>query len=275
MHASPPRLTDAHCHLQDPRLQPFLHKALDEAQAVGVYRFVANATSLDDWDALRSLARDHPGRILPAYGIHPWHATPPDPAWKRELEDALRDPLACVGEIGLDGWITPRNADHQQSLFRAQLDIAMAWRRPVTVHALRAEAAVYAVLESLAPLPIPVLIHAFGGSIPQLQAFIELGCHVSFSAATLAEGRRRARAACAVVPADRLLVETDAPDMCPPPGKGIRDDLDGEGVRLNHPANLPAGILCMTRIRGCRTEEMVCQLEANADRFLSHTLRAR
>jgi TatD DNase family protein len=77
-----------------------------EMKDAGITGCVVNATREDDWDAVAALAREFPGFVFPAYGIHPWHADAARESWEERLrERLLSDPMSSVGEVGVDGWV--------------------------------------------------------------------------------------------------------------------------------------------------------------------------
>ncbi|MEY3898730.1 MAG: hypothetical protein RLZZ214_4252, partial [Verrucomicrobiota bacterium] len=100
------RWTDAHNHVQDPRLgDP--GPVIAAMKSCGVTRCVVNATREEDWAAVENLADAEPGFVFPAFGIHPWHAHTARPGWQARLQTLLENhPQASIGECGLDTWIS-------------------------------------------------------------------------------------------------------------------------------------------------------------------------
>ncbi len=229
-----PGWTDAHNHLQDPRLgdaEPVI-AAMREA---GVERCVVNATREADWLAVETLALVHPGFVVPAFGIHPWHAHTATEGWQGRLAALLqKHPLASIGEIGFDQWVSTPTMEIQRPVFIEQLRLARERLRPVTIHCLKAWGALF---EAFAEQPPPAfLMHSFGGSIETARRLIPLGAYFSFSGYFLHERKSTVLEVFRQLPHDRILLETDAPDMLPP------ENLVSHPLpeRFNHPANLPA-----------------------------------
>lgn len=278
-------LHDAHNHLHFAELAPHRASILDAwPRAAGhAGRMIVNGTSPDDWPAVAALAASTPA-VSPAYGIHPWDAAAPRPDdWLDQLETHLRaDSSASVGEIGLDRWLLdarpddPRLAgvaraslDAQIAIFLPQLALAARHDRAASIHCLRAH---QALLELLRAHPRPargVLIHAYSGPAELVAPFAALGAYFSFSTAFLDETRHAtARAAFRLVPADRLLCETDAPAM-PPPHTWRTHRLPGtlHGAPLNHPGNIEAAHAGLVALRGEDPDELARRLDENFHRL--------
>lgn len=230
-----PAWIDAHNHLQDPRLQSAgsLVSAMREA---GITRCVVNATREEDWGAVLRLAADHPDFVLPALGIHPWHAHTATAGWQDRLSTILEThPAASIGECGLDKWVESPSIDIQMPVFLEQLRLAREMDRPVTIHCLKAWEPLFEAFKHEPP-PRRFLMHSFGGSIETARRLIPLGAYFSFSGYFLQPRKSSTVEVFRQLPQDRLLVETDAPDMLPP-DEVISHPLPGQH---NHPANLPS-----------------------------------
>lgn len=257
-------LTDAHCHYHDPRLAPFLPDALRTAREAGLSRAVINGTSEADWGAVVEFCEENPWAV-PAFGIHPWHAAGRSAAWERELTSLLdRFPKATVGEIGLDLWIEPRDFEDQRRLFLRQLAIAAERNIPATIHCVRAWEP---LRQCLLKHPVPargVLIHAFGGPENLIPFFCDLGARFSFSPSLLQDRKSAKRAAFQRAPRDRVLLETDAPSLPPPPEKNPHPLPGSEGdVSLNHPANLSVALEGLAETLDMSAEDTASLTERN------------
>lgn len=227
--------TDAHNHLQNARLGNTSGVIAAMKQA-GIVRCVANATREEDWDAVEALAVAEPDFILPAFGIHPWHAHTAAPGWQGRLTEILvRNPHASIGECGLDHWVESPSLEIQRPVFTAQLRIATETGRPVTVHCLKAWGALFDAFDEVPPPP-RFLMHSYGGSIETARRLIPLGASFSFSGYLLHARKAAVVEVFRQLPRERILLETDAPDMLPPA------DLITHPLpeNHNHPANLPA-----------------------------------
>lgn len=228
--------TDAHNHLQDARLGGDPDTMVAVARAAGVSRCVVNSTREQDWDVVEEIVARHPDFALPAFGIHPWHAHHATAGWESRLLERLeKHPLASVGECGIDQWVSEPHVSVQMPVFLAQLRVARETRRPVTIHCLKAWGLLIEAFQA-GPPPERFLMHSYGGSIETARRLIPLGAFFSFSGHFLHERKRAVLGVFKQLPPDRILVETDAPDMLPPPETISHPLPSGH----NHPANLPA-----------------------------------
>ncbi len=227
---------DSHNHLHDPRLGDPLPLVAAMRKA-GIVRCVANATSEDDWPAVEALARAEPDLVAPALGVHPWRAHEAREGWPARLAAMLEKwPAASIGECGLDGWVSKPSVAVQEPVFLEHLQLARELDRPVTIHCLKAWEPLFACFKQISP-PRRFLMHSFGGSAEVAERLLRLGAWFSFSGYFLQPKKAAVREVFAkTIPRDRLLLETDAPDMAPP-ADWIRHPLAGA---RNHPANLPA-----------------------------------
>jgi TatD DNase family protein len=275
-------LYDAHNHFQDDWLAP--HRAAIEAdlRAVDLARAVVNGTNEHDWPVVAGLARQHPW-VWPSFGLHPWDCGHRTAGWQAALRTQLAaQPHAPVGEIGLDRWILdrarpddPRLAglrraplDEQLEVFAWQLALAADLGRAVSIHCLMAFGP---LLDALNATPLPArgfLLHAYGGPAEMVRPFADLGAYFSFNGAFL-EPRHAAKcAAFRQVPADRLLVETDAPAMSLPAAHA-RFSLPPapDGSPVNHPANLAATYAALADLRGVPLATLTAEVEENFRRL--------
>ncbi len=220
-------MIDAHNHLHDPRFGNRQSDLIREMKDVGITACVVNGTSEADWPAVHQLAKEHPDFVIPSYGLHPWKVAERSADWIDHLRALLEeDPRVALGECGLDRWMTDPNLEEQHLVFRQQLALAAELARPITIHCLRASGPLLEELKA-APILPRFLVHSFAGSLETAKELVKLGAYFSFSGHFLHPRKEKVRAVFQNLPADRILVETDAPDM-PPPGEG----------KINHPKNL-------------------------------------
>jgi len=267
-------LVDAHLHLQDPDLAPHLDGVLARAAAAGVEVLVTNGTSEEDWPAVLDLARRLPA-VAPFFGLHPWYSGGRSARWLESLERHLATVPSGVGEIGLDRWKKGLDERAQEEVFRAQLGLARRLRRPASVHCVQAWGWLLDVLASEPPLQAGFLVHAFGGSVELIPRLADLGAMFSFAGDTLEERKAGKREAARAVPIDRILVETDAPDMLPPPPHRLSSIRNVRGKERNEPANLPEVLRGLAALRGEPVERLAEATAANARRLLGDIIPAR
>lgn len=257
------RLIDAHNHLQDARLVRRQAEILPELQRLGLVKAVVNGTQESDWEDVAQLAAKFDW-VVPSFGVHPWYVAKRSEVWLEILRARLEEnPQAEIGEIGLDRWIEGHDEAMQAEVFEAQLALAREMNRVVTIHCLRAWGA---LAETLRKGPVPqrgFLIHAYGGSAEMMREFAKLGGYFSFNAYFLHERKSAQREVFREMPEERLLVETDAPSMCPPEDKN-RYPL---GKDVNHPGNIALAYEGLAEIRGVEVEELARTVEKNFARL--------
>lgn len=242
------QLFDAHCHLQDVRLRPFLDDALARGRAAGVCGMMCCGTSEKDWDDVYDLSIKHRG-VHPSFGVHPWFVSERSGRWLERLEKMVSSTRSAVGEIGLDGVVDDAGMEEQAAVFIAQLRLANKYGRPVSIHCRKAFGVLLDILKKEGGLPCGGLVHSYSGS-PEMAVELErLGCSVSFSGSLTRRGNKRARKVCAAVSPGRLLIETDCPDLLP-------EDAEGS---INEPANLRFVLAALADVRGV-TETQASEL---------------
>lgn len=258
-------MIDSHCHLDVDAFAADRAAVVARAAAAGVAGVLVPAIRPRTWPALLALPDAHPAPGLAlALGVHPQVVPELDAA-----EDAVIDRLAeaiaaaatprvvAVGECGLDGG----TADHprQERVLRAHVRAARALGLPLVIHVLRAHDAAPRLLRDERAGDVGGVIHSYSGSAELVRGYVELGFAISFAAALTRPGARRPVAAARAVPADALLVETDAPDQTPSARRGQR----------NEPAHLGDVIAAVAAARGEPVAEVAARTAANARRVFA------
>ena len=255
-------LIDAHNHLQDSRFDDGQSAIIACMKDAGITSCVVNGTELSDWGAVARLAETHSGFVLPSFGLHPWKVNDRSDDWLATLREYLeRFPNAGVGEIGLDRWIEGHDIEDQLVVFQDQLSLAVELDRPCTIHCLRAWGQLLKELKSRESLP-RFLVHSFGGSIETGMKLAKLGAYFSFSGYFLHPRKEKVLEIFRKLPDDRILIETDAPDMNLPDNERVY----GAG-EVNHPANLKRIEQRLTEAIGVTKEQLV----ENTTRWWGHS----
>lgn len=244
------RLIDTHVHLDFEFPVGDLSVVLSRARAAGVEACVLPAYDRGGWDAVAAAARDH-ADVFPAFGLHPWRAGEPfDPA---ELRARLLDAGAvAVGEIGLDAKVPDVDPERQRRVFREQLAVARDLDLPVLLHCRGAFDALLADLAEAGPTR--GVVHAFSRGPELARRCLDLGLHLGLGGAVTRPRAERARRTAAMAPLDRIVLETDAPDL----------DLDGVPEGHNEPANVARVAEALAGIRGASPEEIAAATTRNA-----------
>jgi len=241
-------LTDTHCHLNDERFCERMPAVLARAAQVGVTEMIVPGWDRESSVRALSLAAAFPA-IRAAVGLHPWFAAASDDRdWLPVLLDQPQ--VIAVGEIGLDGAVDNDDPARQEVVFRAQLAWAAARDLPVLLHCRRRWDRLLACLRDT---PVRGVVHAFSGSIEVLHALLQCGLYISFAGMVTRPNSRRAHEAAACVPAERLLLETDAPNMA----------LEGIPAAQAEPMQLPLVLNYIARLRAEAPEALAVQVAAN------------
>ena len=245
-------LVDTHCHLNFEPLKSDVPGVLKKARERGVTRVVVPAYDLASWGALGGL-RSHEGVEL-ALGLHPWVAF--EPLDDDALEKCAVDLQAvAIGEIGLDFKVAV-SKERQIEVFERQLAVAARLSLPVILHVRGAfEELIHAI--KMFGSPIEGVVHAFSRGPTLAARFVDLGLYIAFGGAITRQRAKRARRAAAVVPRERMLLETDAPSI----------GLEGVLPEKTAPCHVADIAKALADIRGETVHEIAEVTSDNAERL--------
>ncbi len=192
------------------------------ATDAGVGQAVVVATDLATTERAIALSERFPGWHATA-GVHPHDSDGFDDATAIKLRGLARHPhVVAIGETGLDFYRRRQPIDVQQRAFEAHCRIALEIGLPIVIHSRESLDAIAGVLTRFAGLS--GVMHSFTGGPDQAARFLDLGMHVSMSGIVTFRGADDVRATAALIPGDRLLLETDAPYLSPAPLRGRRNE---------------------------------------------------
>lgn len=264
---------DSHCHLDAPEFDADRVEVIARAQAQGV-AMVIPSVAPQTFAPTQAAAVQCDGAY--ALGIHPLFVQQLDAdaltQLARALDAAKDDPrLVAVGEIGLDHFVPElqddASRDLQERVYAAQLDIAQSMGLPVILHVRRSADALLKHLRRLASVGRPVaggIAHAFNGSDQQANIFIDLGFKLGFGGALTFERALQIRRLAGLVPAEAIVLETDAPDI-PPQWLYQTAQARADGARSrNEPGELPRIAQTLAQIRGWSLDQTAAVTRANA-----------
>ena len=262
---------DTHCHLDAPEFSADVAAVRARAAAKNVAICVIPAVEASAFEGVRALA--HAGGDAYALGIHPLYVERAHDEDLLRLDEALTrhagDPrLVAVGEIGLDYFVPElaapgRLRERQAHFYREQLKLARRHGLPVIVHVRRS---VDQVLKGLRDIGVAGgIAHAFNGSRQQADAFLGMGFKLGFGGAVTYDRATRLRALATELPADAIVMETDAPDI-PPHWLYATAEQRAAGAPQgrNEPAELPRIAGEVARLRGVSSDEWAATTTANA-----------
>ena len=242
---------DSHCHLQLGDEEAAA--AVAAAVAAGVERMICIGTDLETSRQAIDLAARHP-EVWATVGLHPHDASRLEAEWQ-ELVVLARESgrVVGIGECGFDLHYRHSEPDAQEAAFRAQVRLAHELGTALVIHTREAWDETFAVLASEG-VPARTVFHCFTGGPEQARPAIELDAYLSFSGIVSFPKAPEVREAAALVPADRLLIETDSPYLAPVPHRGQR----------NVPGYLPAVGAAVAEARGESVEEVAASTRAAA-----------
>jgi TatD DNase family protein len=236
------KIFDSHCHLDDRSFAPDLKDVLQRAEAAEVYRMLIVGIDRHTSDRAVMLANRYPG-LFASVGIHPHDAHACTQEILGHLTTLAGDPkVVAWGEIGLDfnRMYSPRK-DQERWLIR-QLELAGTLDLPLIFHERDSQGRLLEILEATAGNRCTAVVHCFSGTEAELDRYLEMGFYIGITGiVTVSKRGNVLRQMIASIPADRLLVETDAPYLTPTPQRNK--------YRRNEPAFVREVLLKVAEVR--------------------------
>lgn len=262
-------MIDTHVHLDDDKLRGEVAAVVQRAQSAGVEQMISIATTLNSARQCVELAKILSG-VFASVGIHPNYGQEAQPGdWDGivQLVDALR--VVALGETGLDRYWDNTPFPLQQDYFSRHLELSRKTGLPVVIHCREADADMLTMLQDAYQKhgPLRGVMHSFSGSATFGDACLEMGLYLSFSGVVTYKNADKLRSYTARVPADRILVETDAPYLTPVPLRGV--------IKKNEPAHVMHTAQCVADARGMTLQELDALTTGNAKRLFSRMNEAR
>lgn len=255
---------DAHAHLADPRVRPGLDDILETAAAAGVKGILTAAARSHEWPDIVALS----GRriVHGAVGLHPFFIEQWTDRSKEDLRDLLRRHagIVAVGEIGLDFQGGREGRDKQLEILVEQLTLAAEEGVPVILHNRKSWGEFFDLLRDLRMDCLNGVCHNFCGSTEVARQALDKGLYLSFCGPLTYPNARRIREAAAYAPLDRIMTETDTPDL---PVQAHR----GGSSRPWHVADI---VTELARLKHCSTGDVAAAVEHNFHHLFLHGPRA-
>jgi len=252
-----PQITDSHCHLD---FADELPQVVERAVAAGVTRMVTICTKLRQLDQVRTIAETY-APVFFAAGTHPMSAAD-EPLVSVEELVALADhpKFVGIGETGLDYHYTADSKDIQQTSLRIHIEAARQTGLPLIIHARAADDDMARILaEEYKAGAYSCVMHCFSSSAELAKAALDLGFYLSMSGISAFPKSQELRDIFASAPVDRILVETDAPYLAPPPHRGKR----------NEPAYTAMTARVGAEVFGMDYADFAAQTQANFERLFT------
>lgn len=256
--AAPPQLVDSHCHLDFPDFAGQQPELVARARAAGVTRMVTICTRLRLEPQVRAIAEAHEG-VFYAAGTHPMQAAEEPLATVDELVALSAHPkFVGIGETGLDYHYTADSAAIQAESLAIHIEAARRTGLPLIIHSRDADDDMAAILtREHAAGPFSCVMHCYTSGPQLARTALDLGFYLSMSGIAAFPRSTEIREIFAAAPRDRVLVETDAPFLAPPPHRGKRN----EPAYVAHTARMGAELYGMT------FPEFAALTSANFDRL--------
>ncbi len=253
---------DSHCHLTNARFDTDRALALERMAAAGITGCLTIGTGLADAAAARELAQAHSGVVWASAGLDPFSAFESGDAFPEQLAGLRRlltsGGFVAVGECGIENHHSVDAAEVQRERFAAQIALAVELDLPLVVHARsgpRGGDAHAVALDVVRAHPgVRGVIHSFDGNAAQARAWLDAGFLIAVNGMVTFKGNDALRQAVAQVPADHLLIETDAPYLAPVPQRGKRCE----------PAYAAITAAFVAELRGERSEDIMAWAGRNA-----------
>lgn len=207
------KFIDTHCHFDSPIFYQDLTNSLSLARNAHVEKIIIPAVARWNWQAASHLAYEH-DEVYCALGLHPLYIEEHTEQQLVELKAWLEKTPRCVavGEIGLDNFMENPQIEKQEYFLIEQLKLAIEFDLPVILHSRKTHDKLTAFLRRY-PIPRKGVIHGFAGSLQQAENFIEQGYFIGVGGTITYARAQKTRRAIASLPLEKLLLETDAPDM--------------------------------------------------------------
>lgn len=254
-------MIDSHAHLDYPALSADLPGVLARAQDAGVEQVISIGVKLSTSDAPRLIAETY-DNVWFSVGVHPHEAGSESLACDLDAFLAAADHPKCVaiGEAGLDYYYDHAPREQQAESFRVQIAAARQLGLPIIVHARDADEDMAAIIEDeMEKGAFTGVLHCFSSGAELARRALAVGFYVSFSGILTFNNAAEIREVAAFAPADRILVETDAPFLAPVPHRG----------KPNEPAFTAHTLARLAEVRDVSVAEMAALTKANTLRLFS------
>jgi TatD DNase family protein len=257
-------LVDSHCHLDFPDFSGEVDAIVARAQAAGVVRLVSISTRIKKHDDILAIAERHPD-VYCSVGTHPHHAQEEPEFDAADIVARTRHPkVVAIGEAGLDYHYDYSPRDAQERGFRNHIAAARETQLPLVIHAREADEDMARILEEeTGKGPFPAVLHCYSSGPELARRAIALGLSISFTGILTFKKSDELRAIAASLPADRIMVETDAPYLAPGRFRGKR----------NEPAYVVETAKVLAETRGVTFEEIAGQTTDNFFRLFAKVPR--
>jgi TatD DNase family protein len=250
------RFIDTHAHLESEQFDGQQNLIIQTALDIGVQKVIAVGCTWGSSQKSLYLAKEHE-HVFAAVGIHPnYCSTATDHDWKRILAMLDHPKVVALGETGLDRYWDYAPFELQQKYFDRHIRTSQKTGLPFIVHMRQCEQEILEMLtEARRRGPLRGVMHSFTGDAGMASNCLDLGMYISFAGMVTFKKNDALREVAAMIPANRILLETDCPYLSPHPCRSKRP---------NHPAMLVHTAQCVADVRGVSLQELGIQSTQNA-----------
>jgi TatD DNase family protein len=256
--------TDSHCHLNFPELLGQIGDIRSAMAQASVTRALCIATTLEAFPQVHGLAMDY-ANFWATVGVHPDSEDVAEPTFDDLVQRAALSRVVAIGETGLDYYrLNGRSVadmEWQRERFRVHIRAAQATAKPLVIHTRSASDDTLAILREEGEAAGGVF-HCFTETRAVAMAALDMGFYISFSGILTFKTAQDLRDVAALVPMDRLLIETDSPYLAPVPYRG----------KTNNPSYVPWVAKQLAEIKGCSPEAIGEQTSRNFDTLFAGVL---
>ncbi|WP_296510701.1 TatD family hydrolase [Rhodoferax sp.] len=254
--------TDSHCHLTFPELAANWPSISDAMQTARVTRAMCICTTLEEFPTVHEFALSQP-HIWATVGVHPDNEGVPEPSLDKLLEWGRLSKVLAIGETGLDYYrLNGRSVadmEWQRNRFRTHIAAGRALHKPLVIHTRSASEDTLALLKEAGECgdsdSAGGVFHCFTEDTEVARRALDLGFYISFSGIITFKTAQSIRDVAALVPLDRLLIETDSPYLAPVPYRG----------KTNNPSYVPWVAKELAAIKQCSIEDIAKRTSSNFD----------
>jgi len=250
---------DSHCHLSFPELAADIDGVLARMRAADVQAAVNICTTLEEFDAVQSLAVAQPD-IWCTVGVHPDTQSGREPTVDVLLEFAQRPKVVAIGETGLDYFRLAEPLEWQRARFRTHIRAARRASLPLVIHTRASAEDTFRIMREEGAEEAGGVMHCFTETAEVARAALSLGFYISFSGIVTFKNARELQAVAVDVPLDRILIETDAPYLAPVPMRG----------KTNEPSYVPHVAAKIAALKGIPVEAVARASTANTLRLFKY-----
>jgi len=252
-------LVDSHCHLDFDEFRDRIPEVLDEMARADVTHALCISVTLSEFPRVRALAESQPN-LYATVGVHPDYPEAGDIGVDELVALADHPKIVAIGETGLDYYRLSGDLEWQRNRFRTHIRAARRCRKPLVVHTRSAAEDTLRIMGEEGASEVGGVMHCFTESLDVARAAIALNFLISFSGIITFKNAQPLRDVVAVVPLDRLLVETDSPYLAPVPHRG----------KVNQPAWVRHVAEEVARVKGSTLDAIAAATTENFFQLFRH-----